>query len=119
MSKDEIIKSLEKMTLIELNDLVKAIEEHFGVVAAIAAAPSESDSVSKEPTEADVLLKELGTASKVQIIKALAKLTGKGLMDCKKLIDKLPVVLKEKAKMEEAEEIKKQFQDLGAIIELK
>ena len=118
LSKEDIIKSLESMTLVELNELVKTIEVHFGVSAAVSAAPSENTESSKEPTEVNIVLTAIGQA-KVAIIKLVGKLLGKGLMDSKKLIDKLPVVLKEKVKVEEAEEIKKGFINAGATVELK
>ncbi len=119
LNKDEIIKSLDSMTIVELNDLVKSIESHFGVTAAIAAAPSEGNGSKAEPTEANIILTGLGAAPKVKIIKLVSKLLGKGLMDSKKIVEKLPATIKEHVKMDEAEEIKSQFIDAGAIAELK
>ncbi len=118
ITKEDIIKSLESMTLVELNDLVKAIEKHFNVTATIATAAPIEEEGKKEQTEFDVVLTGIGQ-SKVAIIKLVGKLTGKGLMDSKKLIEKLPVVIKEKAKTEEAEEIKTEFINAGASIDLK
>ncbi len=117
MKIEEIIKSLKTFSLVELNELVKAIETEFNVSATMAVA-SAAEEVSKEPTDFDVVLTGVGN-SKVAVIKLVGKLTGKGLMDSKKMIEKLPVVLKEKVKTEEAEEIKKEFIAAGASIELK
>ncbi len=117
MKIEEIIDSLKKFTLVELNDLVKAIEKEFNVSATMTVAAS-AETKNEEPTEVNVVLTSTGM-SKIPVIKLVGKLTGKGLMDSKALIDKLPVVLKEKIKVEEAEEIKKEFVAAGATIEFK
>ena len=118
MNKDEIIKSLEKMTIVELNELVKAIEDHFGVVAAAAVAAPVAADANEESSEVSVILNEVGQ-SRVAVIKLVGKLTGKGLMDAKKFIEKLPVVIKEKINPEEAEDIKDQLIEVGATAEVK
>lgn len=117
MNKNEIIKALEGMKITELNELVKAIEDHFGVVAA-AAAVAGGGVQEEGSNEVNVMLNEIGP-SKVGVIKAVGKLTGKGLMDAKKMIEKLPVVIKEKVTPEEGEEIRKELSDVGAVVELK
>ena len=119
MTKDEIIKALEKMTITELNDLVKTIEDHFGVVAAAAIATSDSgQKAEEESSEVNVVLTELGQ-SKVAVIKLVGKLTGKGLMEAKKALDKLPFIVKEKINQEEGEDLKNQLVEIGATVELK
>nr|WP_201763780.1 50S ribosomal protein L7/L12 [Spiroplasma chrysopicola] len=120
MSKNDIIKALEEMKLSELNDLVKAIEDHFGVVAAaaVAAAPAADGGATAGPSEVDIILTEAG-ASKVAVIKLVKEITGQELMAAKALVDKLPATIKSKVKPEEAEEIKGQLVAAGASVELK
>ena len=110
----EIIESLKEMTILELNELVKAIEEEFGVTA---AAPAEA-AAPTGPTEVSVFLKEVG-ASKVGVIKVVREITGLGLVEAKGLVDKCPSAIKENIKPEEAEEIKKKLMDAGASVEIK
>ncbi len=121
LTNEEIIVSLKEMTILELNDLVKAIEEEFGVTAAapvaVAAAPAEDDA-PKGPTEVTLTLKSAG-ASKVQVIKAVQAITGLGLMDAKKLVDGAPVAIKEHISPVEAEEHKKALEAAGAEVEVK
>ena len=121
LTKEDIIASLKEMTIIELNDLVKAVEEEFGVTAAapvaVAAAPAEDDA-PKGPTEVTLTLKSAG-ASKVQVIKAVQAITGLGLMDAKKLVDGAPVAIKEHISPVEAEEHKKALEAAGAEVEVK
>ena len=121
LTKEEIIASLKEMTIVELNDLVKAVEEEFGVTAAapvaVAAAPAEDDA-PKGPTEVTLTLKSAG-ASKVQVIKAVQAITGLGLMDAKKLVDGAPVAIKEHISPVEAEEHKKALEAAGAELEIK
>ena len=116
----EIIASLKEMTIIELNDLVKAIEEEFGVTAAapvaVAAAPVEEE--AKGPTEVSLILTSFG-ASKVPVIKAVQAITGLGLIDAKKLVDACPSTIKEKITPVEAEEHKKALVAAGAEVEIK
>jgi large subunit ribosomal protein L7/L12 len=116
ITKDDIIKALEEMKLAELNDLVKSIEDHFGVVAAAAVA---AGAAAAAPTEVNVMLTNAG-GNKVQVIKIVKEITGLGLMDAKKLVDgTLPVAIKENVKTEEAEEMKKSLMDAGASVDLK
>jgi len=122
LTKEEIIASLKEMTIIELNDLVKAVEEEFGVTAAApvaggAAAPAEEE-VKAGPTEVNLILKNAG-AAKVQVIKAVQAITGLGLMDAKKLVDAVPSTIKEKISPVEAEEHKKALVAAGAEVEVK
>ncbi|AOG60003.1 50S ribosomal protein L7/L12 [Spiroplasma helicoides] len=120
ITKDDIIKALEEMKLTELNDLVKAIEDHFGVVAAAAvAAPAAGGGAAAAPSEVSVMLTNAG-GNKVSVIKIVKEITGLGLMDAKKLVDgTLPVAIKENVKVEEAEEMKKQLMEAGASVDLK
>ena len=125
LTNEEIIASLKEMTILELNDLVKAIEEEFGVTAAapvaMAAAPVEEVS-NAAPTEVDVYLKEVGQ-TKVQVIKAVKEATGLSLMDAKKIVDgctpETPALVKEKAKIEEADAIKEAIVAAGGSVEYK
>ena len=120
ITKDEIIKALEEMKLNELNELVKAIEDHFGVVASVgvaAAAPAEATNAA--PTEVSVVMTSVGQ-QKVAVIKVVKELTGVGLMDAKKIVDgTMPVTIKEHVKPEEAEEMKAKLGEAGASIDLK
>ena len=121
LTNEEIISSLKEMTLIELNELVKAIEEEFGVTAAapvaVAAAPAEEET-AKGPTEVTVTLKSFG-ANKVAVIKAVQAITGLGLIDAKKLVDAAPAPIKEKISPDEANTIKEQLVAAGAEVEVK
>lgn len=118
--KEDVIAGLKEMNMVEIMDLVKAIEEEFGVKAAAAvAAPAAGGAAAAEgPSEVSVVLKSFGTA-KVACIKAVQAVTGLGLMDAKKLVDKAPVAIKEKVSPAEAEEIKKQLVAAGAEVEVK
>lgn len=106
LTQDEILAYLEEATILELNDLVSAIEEKFGVVAAaaVAAAPAE-EAKDEGPTEVTVTLTSFG-ASKVGVIKVVREITGLGLVDAKKLVDGCPAAIKENISPEEAEGIK-------------
>ena len=112
------------MTVQELNTLVKAMEEKFGVSAAMMAAPSaggaaeEGAGVAEEKDSFNVVLKAAGE-QKIQVIKVVREATGKGLKEAKDLVDAAPAVIKEGAKKEEAEELKKKLEDAGGIVELK
>ena len=121
LTNEEIIASLKEMTLLELNDLVKAIEEEFGVTAAapvaVAAAPAE-EAAATGPTEVTLTLKSFG-ANKVAVIKAVQAITGLGLMDAKKLVDAAPAPIKENISPVEAEEHKKTLTAAGAEVEIK
>ena len=121
LTNEEIISSLKEMTLIELNELVKAIEEEFGVTAAapvaVAAAPAE-EAVATGPTEVTLTLKSFG-ANKVAVIKAVQAITGLGLIDAKKLVDACPAPIKEKISPEEANALKETLVAAGAEVEVK
>jgi large subunit ribosomal protein L7/L12 len=123
LTNEEIIAALKEMTVLELNELVKAVEAEFGVTAAVAAAApvaAEEEAVeAKGPTEVSLILKGLGTGSKVAIIKAVQAITGLGLMDAKKLVDALPAPIKEHISPVEAEGHKKTLEDAGAEVEVK
>ncbi|RSL29733.1 50S ribosomal protein L7/L12 [Salibacterium salarium] len=119
MSKEQIIEEVKGMSVLELNDLVKAIEEEFGVTAAapvaVGAAPAEE---AEEQTEFDVVLEDAG-GSKINVIKVVREITGLGLKEAKALVDGTPDTLKEGADKEEAEQIKSQLEEAGATVELK
>ena len=121
LTNEEIIASLKEMTILELNALVKAIEEEFGVTAAapvaMAAAPAEEEG-PKGPTEVTLTLKSVG-ANKVAVIKAVQALTGLGLIDAKKLVDACPAPIKEKISPEEANALKETLVAAGAEVEVK
>lgn len=122
LTNEEIIASLKEMTVLELNELVKAVEAEFGVTAAVAtaaAAPAEEEApVEKGPTEVSLILKAVG-GSKVAVIKAVQAITGLGLMDAKKLVDAVPAPVKEHISPVEAEEHKKALVAAGAEVEIK
>ncbi|MCI6330012.1 MAG: 50S ribosomal protein L7/L12 [Bacilli bacterium] len=121
LTNEEIIASLKEMSVLELNELVKAVEAEFGVTAAapvaVAAAPAEEE-VAQGPVEVNLVLKSVGQA-KVQVIKAVQAITGLGLMDAKKLVDGAPCNVKEHISQVEAEEHKKTLVAAGAEVEIK
>ena len=120
MSKEEMIEEIKKMTVVELADLVKAIEEEFGVSAVAAAAPAAAGAVAgaaEEKSSFDVVLKEVG-ANKIQVIKVVRDATGLGLKEAKDLVDGAPKTIKEGVAKEEAEELKAKFVEVGAVVEL-
>ena len=120
MSKEEMIEEIKKMTVVELADLVKAIEEEFGVSAVAAAAPAAAGAAAgaaEEKSSFDVVLKEVG-ANKIQVIKVVRDATGLGLKEAKELVDGAPKTVKEGASKEEAEELKAKFSEAGAVVEL-
>ena len=121
LTNEEIIASLKEMTILELNELVKAIEAEFGVTAAapvaMAAAPAEEEG-PKGPTEVTLVLKSFG-ASKVAVIKAVQADTGLSLLEAKKLVDSAPATIKENIPVSEADEIKAKLIDAGAEVEVK
>ena len=119
MSKEEMIEEIKKMTVIELADLVKAIEEEFGVSAVAAAAPAAAGAApaAEEKSSFDVVLKDAG-ANKIQVIKVVRDATGLGLKEAKDLVDGAPKTVKEGVAKEEAEDLKAKFEEVGAIIEL-
>ena len=122
LTKEEIVESLKEYTVLELNDLIKLVEETFGVTAAaaVAAAPAaeEETAAAKGPTEVSLILKGI-TGSKVAVIKAVQAITGAGLMDAKKLVDAAPAPIKEHISPVEAEEHKKALVAAGADVEIK
>ena len=124
---DEILSAIEKMTVLELSELVKALEEKFKVSAqamAVAAsvpggaASAQGVTPAEEKTEFDVQLKSAG-AKKIQVIKVVRSITSLGLKESKELVDKAPNMVKEKISKEEAEKIKKQLEEAGAEVEIK
>ncbi|MBM7542867.1 50S ribosomal protein L7/L12 [Amphibacillus cookii] len=121
MSKEQIIEAIKEMSVLELNDLVKAIEEEFGVTAAapvaVAGGAAGGDAAA-EKTEFDVVLTDAG-ASKIKVVKAVREITGLGLKDAKDLVDNAPGAIKEGVAKEEAEEMKGKLEEAGASVELK
>ncbi len=124
MDKNQFIESVEKMSVIELNDLVKALEEKFGVSAAAFAAsagPAAGGAGAEAGEEKDsftVVLKDAGSA-KIQVIKVLREITGQGLKEVKDMTDKVPTNIKEGVKKADAEEMKKKIEEAGGVVELK
>ena len=120
MSKEEMIEEIKKMTVVELSDLVKAIEEEFGVSAVAAAAPAAGvagGDAAAEKTSFNVVLKEAGD-QKIKVIKVVRDATGLGLKEAKELVDGAPKTVKENVSKEEAEELKAKFTEVGAVIDL-
>ena len=120
LSTQEFIDAIKELSVIELNDLVKALEEEFGVSAAagvVVAAAGPAEEV-EEKTEFDVELTEVG-GQKVKVIKVVREITGLGLKEAKAVVDGAPKVVKEAVSKEEAEELKKQFEDVGAKVTIK
>ena len=119
MNKEEMIEEIKKMTVVELADLVKAIEEEFGVSAVAAAAPAAGAvaGAAEEKTSFDVVLKEAG-ANKIPVIKVVRDATGLGLKEAKDLVDGAPKTIKEGVSKDDAEELKAKFEEAGATVEL-
>ena len=121
MTTQEIIEVIKGLTVLELNDLVKACEEEFGVSAAasvVVGAAGAGAAAAEEKTEFDVELTEAGD-QKVKVIKVVREITGLGLKEAKDVVDGAPKVVKEQASKEEAEEIKKKLEEVGAKVTLK
>lgn len=119
MNIQEIISAIEGMSVLELNELVKACEEKFGVSAAAAAAgPAVAAAPVEEKTEFDVILVSAGS-EKVKVIKAVRELTGLGLKEAKDVVDNAPKALKEGVSKEEAEAVKAKLTEVGATVEVK
>ena len=121
MTTQEIIEVIKGLSVLELNDLVKACEEEFGVSAAagvVVAAAGAGAAAGEEKTEFDVELTEVG-ANKVKVIKAVKDATGLGLKEAKEVVDGAPKVVKEGATKEEAEALKAQLEEVGAVVTLK
>jgi len=126
MTREEIIKAIEEMSVLELSELVKELEEKFGVSAAApammmpmagAAAPAAA-AAEEEKSEFDVVLADHG-ANKIGVIKVVREITGLGLKEAKELVDGAPKTVKEQASKEEADEMKKKLEEAGAKVELK
>jgi large subunit ribosomal protein L7/L12 len=120
---EEFISQIDQLTVLELNNLVKALEEHYGVsaAAAVAAAPAAGGAaapVVEEKTEFDVVLKAAGE-KKINVIKAVREVTSLGLKEAKDLVESAPATVKEAVTKDEAEAIKKKFEEAGATMEIK
>lgn len=121
MTNQEIIDAVKEMSVLELNDLVKAIEEEFGVTAAApvaVAGGAAGGEEAAEQTEFDVVLTDAGS-SKIKVVKAVREITDLGLKDAKEMVDNAPKPIKEGVTKEEAEELKGQLEEAGATIEVK
>ncbi len=120
MSNEKIIEAIKEMSVLELNDLVKAIEEEFGVTAAapVAAAGAAGGDAAAEQTEFDVELTSVGD-SKIKVVKAVKEATGLGLKEAKEVVDNAPKVVKEGLSKEDAEALKEKLEEVGATVELK
>ncbi|WP_141434106.1 50S ribosomal protein L7/L12 [Bacillus sp. 03113] len=120
MTKEQIIEAVKSMTVLELNDLVKAIEEEFGVTAAapVAVVGAAGGEAAAEKTEFDVILASAGD-QKIKVIKAVREITGLGLKEAKELVDNTPKPIKEAVSKEEAEEVKAKLEEVGAGVEVK
>jgi large subunit ribosomal protein L7/L12 len=121
MSKEQILEAIKGMSVLELNDLVKAIEEEFGVTAAApvaVVAGGGGAAEAAEQSEFDVILVEAG-ASKINVIKAVREITGLGLKEAKDVVDNAPKPIKEKVAKEEAESVKAKLEEAGAKVEVK
>ena len=117
---DELLETIDSLTVVELSELVKGIEEKYGVSAAAVAAPvagAAGAAAAEEKSEFNVVLKDVG-ANKIQVIKVVRDATGLGLKDSKDLVDGAPKTVKENVKKEEAEELKAKFAEAGATVEL-
>ena len=122
MNKEEMIEEIKKMTVVELSDLVKAIEEEFGVSAVAAAAPAaggaaEGAVAAEEKSSFNVVLTDAGD-QKIKVIKVVRDATGLGLKEAKDLVDGAPKTVKENVAKEEAEDLKAKFVEVGATVEL-
>jgi len=122
VSTDEILETISNMTVMEVVDLISAMEEKFGVTAAaaVAAAPAAADgaAAAEEQTEFDVVLTGAGE-NKVKVIKAVRGITGLGLKEAKDMVESTPATVKEAASKDEADELKKQLEEAGSTVELK
>lgn len=120
MNKEQIIEAIKAMTVLELNELVKACEEEFGVSAAapVAVAAGPAAAAEEVKDEFDVVLAEVG-AEKIKVIKVVRELTGLGLKEAKDLVDNAPKTIKEAAPTAEANEMKAKLEEVGAKVELK
>ena len=115
---EKLLEEIDSLTVAELAELVKGIEEKYGVSAAAVAAPAAgAGAAAEEKTEFDIVVKEAG-ANKIAVIKVVREVTGLGLKEAKELVDGAPKTVKEKVKKEEAEEAKAKFTEAGAVVEL-
>ena len=118
LTKEQFIEALKEMTLLEINDLIKAIETEFGVSAAAPVAVASAGAAASEaPSEVTLKLVDAG-GNKVAVIKVVREITGLGLMEAKNAVDNPPAVIKENIKPEEAAEMKKKFEEAGAKVEI-
>ncbi len=121
---EEFIKQIDEMSVLELNNLVQALEEHYGVSAAAAAMPmaaagaAPAEAAAEEKTEFDVVLTAIGD-KKINVIKAVREVTSLGLKDAKELVESAPATVREAVSKDEAESIKAKFEEAGAQVELK
>lgn len=126
MNREELIKAIEEMSVLELSELVKELEDKFGVSAAapmaampmMGAMPGAGAAAEEEKTEFDVIYKTVGS-NKIATIKVVREITGLGLKEAKELVDNPPKPIKEGVSKEEAEELKKKLEEVGAEVELK
>ena len=121
MDKTQIIEALKSMTILEINELVKALEEEFGVSAVAVAAPAAGGAAAadaaEEKSEFNVILKEIGQ-EKIKVIKAVREATGLGLKEAKALVDGAPAAVKENVEASEANALKEALEAVGAVVEL-
>jgi large subunit ribosomal protein L7/L12 len=120
ITKEDVLEYLDSATILDLNDLVKSIEEKYGVTAAapVAAAAAPAEAADAAPAAVTVVLKEVGE-TKVAVIKAVREITGLGLVDAKKLVDGAPAEIKKDVASDEAEQIKAKLTEAGATVEFK
>ena len=121
MNKEQLLEAIESMTVLELSELVKAMEEKFGVSAAApvaAAAPAAAAAGAEEKTEFDVILTDAG-AGKINVIKVVREVTGLGLKEAKELVDGAPKAVKEKVSKADADALKAKLEEAGAKVEVK
>jgi len=122
ITKEQVVEFIENMTVLEMSEFVKELEEKFGVSAAapvaVAAAPAAGDAAAEEQTEFDVILTSFGE-KKINVIKAVRAITGLGLKEAKELVDGAPGTVKEAVSKDEAADVQKQLEEAGASVELK
>ena len=121
MTHEELFAYIDGLTVLELNDLVKALEEKYGVSAAaavVAAGPAVAAEAAEEKTEFDAILKDVGS-EKIKVIKVIRELTGLGLKEAKDFVESAPKAIKEAASKEECEKIKEKLAEVGAVVEIK
>ena len=122
VTKDEILEAIASMNVVEVMDLVKAMEEKFGVSAAaavaVAAAPAAAAAAAEEKTSFNVIMTNFGS-NKIGVIKAVREITGLGLKEAKEMVEKVPATVKEGATKEDADSFKKKLEEAGATVEIK